>query len=74
MPGIFDSQKDKIGKIKFGQTRFPLRSGRVGAYQDYPRYLLINIILILIQLKPHNGTIAEMRIPLKRHIALRHKP
>ena len=41
MPGIFDSQKDKIGKIKFGQTRFPLRSGRVGAYQDYPRYLLI---------------------------------
>lgn len=31
-------------------------------------------IIILIQLKPHNGTIAEMRIPLKRHIALRHKP
>lgn len=40
MPGIFDSQKDKIGKIKFGQTRFPLRSGRVGAYQDRGIYLL----------------------------------
>ena len=42
MPGIFDSQKDKIGKIKFGQTRFPLRNGRYVVYSRNTWQLLIN--------------------------------